>query len=218
MSYLWIIHFFVEVIMGKVIENLINSPIKGKTKLTITSEFGKRRFYNNITKRYETSNHKGLDLVGGDEIVSLYDGKVSACRNTIKGYSEKYSSGNYVTIKHDNGLITTYMHLKYGSVKVKKGNLVCKGQVIGLMGSTGKATGKHLHLGIKKNNKWVDPKEYLVSDTGDNSETYYIVKKGDNLSKIARKYNTTWQSIYAKNKKLIGDNPNLIRIGQKLVI
>ena len=83
------------------------------------------------------------------------------------------------------------------------------------MGSTGHATGKHLHLGIKKNNKWVDPEEYLKCEK---KEKYYIVKKGDNLSKIARKHKTTWQDIYARNKKIIGDNPNLIRIGQKLII
>lgn len=208
--------------MGKVIENLVNSPIKGKTKLTITSEFGKRTFYNNVTKKYETSNHKGLDLVGGDEIIALYDGTVTASRNTIKGYSEKYSSGNYVTIKHNNGLITTYMHLKYNSVKVKKGDSVCKGQDLGTMGSTGHATGKHLHLGVKKDNKWVDPKQYLINDSSesinDSTQEYYIVQKGDTLSKIARKYNTTWQSIYEKNKELIGNNPNLIKIGQKLII
>lgn len=203
--------------MTKTIENIVNSPIKGKTTLTITSEFGKRRFYNRITKKYETSNHKGLDLVGGDEVIAMYDGKVSACRNTIKGYSEKYSSGNYVTLKHEKNLVTTYMHLKYNSLKVKKGDLVCKGQVIGLVGSTGHATGKHLHLGIKDNNKWVDPKKYLLENVI-NGETYYIVKKGDNLSKIARKYHTTWQELYEKNRKNIGDNPNLIRIGQKLII
>lgn len=203
--------------MTKTIENIVNSPIKGKTTLTITSEFGKRRFYNSVTKKYETSNHKGLDLVGGDEVIAMYDGKVSACRNTIKGYSEKYSSGNYVTIKHEKGLVTTYMHLKYNSLKVKKGDLVCKGQIIGLVGSTGHATGKHLHLGIKENNKWADPKKYLIEDINTN-ETYYIVKKGDNLSKIARKYHTTWQELYEKNMKTIGDNPNLIRIGQKLII
>lgn len=202
--------------MKEKINNVVNSPIEGKDSLTITSKFGKRKFYNSIIKKYESNYHYGLDLVGGEKIVSLYDGKVSACRNNIKGHSKKYSSGNYVTIKHDNKLITTYCHLKLNSLKVKKGDLVCKGQVIGLMGSTGHATGKHLHLGIKKNNKWVDPLDYLLGTKVE--EKYYIVKKGDNLSKIAKKYKTTWKVIYEKNKGIIGDNPNLIRIGQKLII
>lgn len=45
---------------------------------------------------------------------------------------------------------------------------------------------------------------------------YYTVKKGDTLSKIAKKYGTTWQKIYAMNKSKIGKNPNLIKPGQKL--
>lgn len=46
----------------------------------------------------------------------------------------------------------------------------------------------------------------------------YVVKAGDNLSKIAKMYNTTWQKIYDKNKGVIGNNPNLIRPGQELLI
>lgn len=46
----------------------------------------------------------------------------------------------------------------------------------------------------------------------------YTVKKGDNLSKIAAKYDTTWQKIYEDNKEVIGDDPDLIKEGQKLVI
>lgn len=46
----------------------------------------------------------------------------------------------------------------------------------------------------------------------------YTVKKGDNLSKIAQKYNTTWQKIYEDNKDVIGDNPNLIKPGQVLIM
>ena len=50
------------------------------------------------------------------------------------------------------------------------------------------------------------------------AETTYVVKQGDTLSAIAKKYNTTWQKIYDKNKNIIGNNPNLIRVGQKLKI
>ena len=46
----------------------------------------------------------------------------------------------------------------------------------------------------------------------------YIVQKGDNLTKIAKKYNTTWQNIYNKNKDVIGNNPNKIKPGQVLTI
>lgn len=50
------------------------------------------------------------------------------------------------------------------------------------------------------------------------SEIIYVVKQGDNLSNIAKKYNTTWNKIYEDNEKIIGNNPNLIKTGQKLVI
>ena len=61
--------------MVRVLNNIVNSPIKGKTKLTVTSNFGKRRFYNNVTKKYESGYHNGLDLTGGNEIVAINDGK-----------------------------------------------------------------------------------------------------------------------------------------------
>lgn len=57
-----------------------------------------------------------------------------------------------------------------------------------------------------------------TEETSKPSETIYVVKKGDNLSKIAKKYKTTWKSIYNTNKKVIGSNPNLIKPGMKLVI
>ena len=53
---------------------------------------------------------------------------------------------------------------------------------------------------------------------GINNGTYYTVKSGDNLSKIAEKYNTTWQKIYEDNKSVIGSNPDLIKAGQRLII
>lgn len=51
-----------------------------------------------------------------------------------------------------------------------------------------------------------------------NKEIIYYVKTGDNLSKIANKYNITWNEIYELNKEIIGDNPNLIKPNQKLII
>lgn len=53
---------------------------------------------------------------------------------------------------------------------------------------------------------------------GTSPKKIYVVKKGDSLSKIAAKYNETWPSLYNKNKKIIGKNPNKIYPGQKLVV
>lgn len=208
--------------MSYLLKNVKNSPIKDKNKLTITSKFGKRRFYNKVSKKYESGFHNGIDISSSETIVTPYPGKVIEIRNSIKGYSKKYSKGNYVTIDHGNNVYTTYYHLKYASVCVKKNEQVSEGQIIGLMGSTGHSTGKHLHFGIKINNKWVNPEEYLLGKNLPNTKTstnkYYIVKKGDTLTSIAKKYNTTWKSLYQTNKDVIGNNPNLIRVGQKLKI
>ena len=91
---------------------------------------------------------------------------------------------------------------------------------------TGNATGIHLHLSIidNENRNYVDPEEYADNyaentDTENTEEPItYIVKSGDNLSKIALKYHTTWQQLYEDNKEIIGDNPNLIYPQQTLVI
>lgn len=208
--------------MAYTLKNIINSPLKNITNSKINSDFGPRTFYNKITKQYESGHHNGIDMTGGKEIVSIFNGIVTSTRNNIDGYTEKYKSGNYVTINHGNNLYSTYCHLKKGSVCVKKGQYIEVGTKLGIMGKTGHATGVHLHFGIKKNGKWVDPKPFLlnkISNTKNtNTEIIYIVKKGDNLTKIAKKYNTTWQNIYKKNKELIGNNPNLIHIGWKLKI
>lgn len=61
---------------------------------------------------------------------------------------------------------------------------------------------------------WMDTDSIRLVD----AQTIYVVQKGDTLSSIAEKYNTTWQKLYEDNKSVIGDNPNLIIPGQKLVI
>lgn len=218
-------------IMKYKVNNIKHCPIKDLTTVTVTSKFGPRTFYNKIEGKYESGHHNGIDIIGGDIIVTPYDGVVTKTRNGIIGYSTKDSCGNYVTIDHGNGYTTVYYHLKLDSIKVKKGERVSAGQEIALMGNTGHSISKHLHYGIKKNNVWIDPENFLtdtnsINNTGylneennnDNKEIIYVVKKGDNLTKIAKKYNTTWQSIYKKNKELIGNNPNLIHIGWKLKI
>lgn len=69
-----------------------------------------------------------------------------------------------------------------------------------------------------KNANLIYPGQVLVLPNGVIEPTIYIVKKGDNLSKIASKFNTNWRTIYEKNKDVIGSNPNKIYAGQKLVI
>lgn len=133
-------------------------PIK-TDKLRVTSKYGKRE-YTYRGKRVKDF-HNGIDLVGGNEIIATADGEVVSTRNEGK----QYGNGCYVRIKHSNGLYTLYYHLKSGSILVKKGDKVVKGQVIGIIGKTGKATGVHLHYQIDKGSSAsaIDPTEYVLN-------------------------------------------------------
>lgn len=63
---------------------------------------------------------------------------------------------------------------------------------------------------------WMDEKDIRLYE--ESERVTYTVQKGDNLTKIAKKYNTTWKKIYEDNKDIIGDDPNLIKVGQVLTI
>ncbi|MEM9492704.1 MAG: M23 family metallopeptidase, partial [Myxococcota bacterium] len=65
--------------------------------------------------------------------------------------------GNTIIVKHDNGLQTVYMHLSKFRKGQKVGRRVASKTVIGYVGSTGMSTGPHLHFGVKKNGRYVDP-------------------------------------------------------------
>lgn len=96
--------------------------------------------------------HKGIDLTGNKSIMASDNGKVE-----YVGYKSDY--GNHVIITHLNGYKTLYGHLSSSSVKV--GQIVEKGEKIGIMGSTGDSTGTHLHFEIIKNGKVENPQKYL---------------------------------------------------------
>lgn len=98
--------------------------------------------------------HSGVDIVGkeGSEIKALASGIVSYA-NVKGGY------GRLVEIKHADGLSTRYGHTK--EILVKPGQLVRKGDIIALLGSSGRSTGPHLHLEVHKEGKPVDPGQYF---------------------------------------------------------
>lgn len=188
-----------------------------KKNVKVTSKFGKRRFYNFVTKKYESGFHNGIDLVGDGDISSITSGIVISVRNNISGYSEKYPSGNYVKVE-SNDYIIVYYHLKKGTIKLKKGDLINVGDYIGVMGKTGHATGRHLHLGIKSNDKWLDPLPFLLGEQVFNKkyETFkYIIKKGDTLSSIAFKFNVSIDDLVSINNI---SNRDLIYAGDTLIL
>lgn len=165
-----------------------------------------------ITQKF-SNKHKAVDYGTYRKKIKQY-----AIEDGIITFTGLISGGKAVKIKYPR-INMEFMHLHLDKILVKRGQSVNKKTAIGTTGMTGIATGIHLHLRIKdlKSNKILDPEEYAKTYEEDN-HIYYIVKKGDNLSKIGKKYKMTWQEIYNKNKEIIGNNPNLIRVGQKLFI
>ena len=91
-------------------------------------------------------------------VIQVVDGK-----NHNPGSTGTESYGNFVMIRHENGLESTYAHLQKG-IRVKIGDKVTKDTQIGVIGESGNAHGRHLHLRIKKNGTLVDPKQYLNAE------------------------------------------------------
>ena len=186
-------------------------PIKG----LITSNFGWR----------EGRNHNGMDidLQVWDPVKASFDGMVRISRHH-PGY------GRVVVIRHYNGLETLYAHLH--RLKVKPGDIVEAGDVVGLGGSSGRSTGSHLHYEVRFKGKPLNPRSLidfnnncLISDSLLLIKTkwsytpiplgveYHTVKRGDNLYEIARKYGTSISNLCQMN----GIHRNrILRVGQKL--
>ncbi len=121
-----------------------------------------------ITTYFKKGVHNGIDLgwssaYGGSEqaIYAPADGIVTAVRKDYNQTDATGSSyGNYVKIKHANGLSTLCAHLKYGSVSVNVGDTITEGTQIGIMGRTGRANGNHLHYEVFLNDTKVNPEDY----------------------------------------------------------
>ena len=118
----------------------------------ITSPFGKRVSPGGIG----STNHQGADIGGVGYTTQILAAKAGTV--IISQYSSSY--GNYVVISHGSGNTTLYAHMS--SRKVKVGDVVKQGQVIGITGCTGNSTGPHLHFGITENGTWIDPLKYLT--------------------------------------------------------
>ena len=170
--------------------------------------------YHYITQKYSTK-HKAVDYGTLRKKLPLYpieNGKVT--------YVGKDSHGAKIVKVYYPRIDKTFIYGHLDRIDVKKNQEVNQNTILGLTGKTGLATGIHLHLAIydNKTKKYIDPEKYSKEYESLNNNKYYVVKRGDNLSKIAKKFNTTWQKIYNKNKDVIGNNPNLIYPGQILYI
>ena len=124
-------------------------PAKGP----LSSQFGLQRVLNGKPR----SPHAGLDVAvpSGTPINSAAGG-------VVLDTGDYYFSGNAVWIDHGNGLLSFYCHLN--EIKVRAGDRVEKGQLIGLSGMTGRATGPHLHWSVLLNAVMVEPTLFLVQE------------------------------------------------------
>ena len=121
-------------------------PMKSK----ITSSFGNRRVFNGSLKSY----HSGTDFRAktGTLIRAVNDGKVVLVKN-------RFFAGNSVIINHGEGIYTGYYHMS--KFKVKRGQIVNQGDILGLAGATGRVTGPHLHFSARVWGIQVDPLQLL---------------------------------------------------------
>ena len=126
---------------------LAGRPIK---KGWMSSRFGRRTdpFSGKIAW------HAGVDFAGKDgaDIIAVASGVV-----TWSG--DRHGYGNMVEINHGNGFVTRYAHCKENLVSV--GDVVKKGQIVALMGSSGRSTGPHVHFEVYKHGRAVDPSTYI---------------------------------------------------------
>jgi murein DD-endopeptidase MepM/ murein hydrolase activator NlpD len=129
-------------------------PVNNKELNRIASGFGRR-----IDPIYKTVKfHAGLDFAApqGTPIYATANGRVTIAGNTGDGY------GNHVVINHGYGYETLYGHMV--RVKVRPGQQVARGEVIGWIGSTGKSTGPHCHYEVHKNGQKIDPVYFFYND------------------------------------------------------
>jgi len=121
----------------------------------IIGAFGKRSVINNL----ERSPHTGVDIKAGkgDPVKSTNNGKVVLV-------ADHFFTGNSVFLDHGGGIISMYFHLD--KILVKAGDIVEKGRIIGLAGATGRATGPHLHWGVRINGARVNPLTLVAISKG----------------------------------------------------
>ena len=112
----------------------------------VSDVFGSERIFNGKT----SSPHLGEDfrVPSGTPVRAMNDGTVLLARPL-------YFGGNFVVLDHGQGFLTLYLHLS--EFKVKEGEQVKRGQVIGLSGGTGRATGPHLHVAVRWQGMYLDP-------------------------------------------------------------
>lgn len=195
-------------------------PIDTMTR--VTSKYGPRR----------RRMHKGIDLKVqiGDTIRAAFDGKVRIRNFERRGY------GNYLVVRHPNGLETVYGHLSKMLVDVN--DIVRAGDPIALGGNTGRSTGSHLHFETRFLGQAINPADIIdfensvphqdtyvfhnikingrksnIYTSSSDQMVYHRVKSGDTLGKIARMYGTSVNELCRLNGI---KSTSMLRLGQSI--
>ncbi len=129
-------------------------PVANEDLTRMASGYGNR-----IHPIYKTEKmHWGMDFTAntGIEIYSTGNGKVETVENSNKGY------GNHVVVNHGYGYKTLYAHMS--KVKVRPGQKVSRGDVLGFVGSTGTSTAPHLHYEVIKDGEKINPVNFYFND------------------------------------------------------
>ena len=158
------------------------------TELPETYRINLRGFHMPTSSRVITSQfgprwgrqHKGLDIKVyiGDTIRAAFSGKVRIVRYEAKGY------GNYVVIRHNNGLETIYGHLS--KHLVRENQVVRAGTPIGLGGNTGRSTGSHLHFETRLCGVALNPALFFDFRNQDVTGDYYVFRRSTMDSESAK--------------------------------
>ena len=132
------------------VTRLLHTPNSWPIRGAITSHYGSRSDPFNG----EAEMHLGLD------ISALYNAQIHAPADGVVLYSERKAAyGNLLILDHGNGLTTRYGHLSRSLVKV--GQRVKRGDVVALVGTTGRSTAPHLHYEVRRNDRPVNPRTFL---------------------------------------------------------
>ena len=159
----------------------------------ITSQFGPRW----------GRQHKGLDIKVyiGDTIRAAFTGKVRIVRYEAKGY------GNYVVIRHNNGLETIYGHLS--KHLVRENQVVRAGQPIGLGGNTGRSTGSHLHFETRLCGVALNPALFFDFRNQDITGDFYTFRRSTMASESAKATAARGQKVSSYTKEEVyGGRPS----------
>lgn len=157
--------------MVKAKNTMLNSvpaiqPVANRDLERMASGYGYR-----IDPFYHTTKfHAGMDFTSppGTHVVATGDGIVQQVRQDEWGY------GNHIIISHGYGYTTLYAHLS--GFKVRSGQRVVRGQLIGFVGNTGKSTGPHLHYEVRKNNNPLNPAFFYFNDLSDSDYARMLQK------------------------------------------